>query len=63
MGWKFVGDGTLLGVPARDLTDEEYAKYAPEFEAREGVALESTGFYQPEKKATTKPVAAASEGE
>lgn len=62
--WKYVGEGTLLGVPARDLSDEEYAEYAATFEAREGVALEATGFYvREEPRAKTGRAPAASEGE
>jgi hypothetical protein len=41
MAWKYIGDGSFLaGVPARDLTDEEYAEYAKAFKEREGVPLE-----------------------
>lgn len=63
MTWKYAQDGsTLLGVPARDLSDDEYEKYAAEFEAREGVQLASTGFYvKDEAKKAAK--AATSEGE
>ena len=60
--WKYVGEGTLLGVPARDLTDEEYELYAAAFKAREGVTLDSTGFYvrdEPKGRANR----AASEGD
>lgn len=60
--WKFVGEGSyLVGVPARDLTDEEYAEYAARFEEREGVKLEATGMYVQDKKSAAK--AATSEGE
>lgn len=63
--WKFVGDGTLLGVPARDLSDEEYAEYAAKFEEREGVTLASTNFYVQDKptKAVPASAPATSEGE
>jgi hypothetical protein len=39
--WKYIGDGSFLaGVPATDLTDDEFAEYAQAFREREGVALE-----------------------
>jgi len=60
MAWKYTSDGsTLLGVPARDLTDEEYAEYSVTFLEREGVTLAKTGFYVQEKS----KAAATSEGE
>lgn len=41
MAWKYIGGGSFLtGVPARDLTDDEYAEYSKAFKAREGVALD-----------------------
>lgn len=41
MTWKYIGEGSALaGMPARDLTDEEFAEYSKAFKAREGVAIE-----------------------
>lgn len=52
MSWKYVGDGSWVSgvphpAPGEDLilTDEEYAEYAREFKAREGVDLAKTGLY------------------
>lgn len=60
MALKYVGDGSFLtGVPARDLTDEEEALYAPQFKAREGVDLLKTGLYERVKAGKS----ATSEGE
>lgn len=61
MALKYIGDGsTLVGVPARDLTDAEEAQYGTKFAEREGVDLLTTGLYERVTKAG-KP--AASEGE
>lgn len=44
--WKYIGQGSFLtGVPARDLSDDEFSEYAKAFKEREGVALEKTGLY------------------
>lgn len=60
MALKYIGDGsTLVGVPARDLTDEEEALYGPQFKAREGVELLKTGLYEKTKAGKS----ATSEGE
>lgn len=55
MTWKYISQGSFVtGVPARDLTDEEFEEYRKTFDAREGKKglLEGTGLFkhEPDKK-------------
>lgn len=56
MTLKYVGDGFLAGVPARDLTDEEAAQYGGE------KALVASGLYVPAGKADKAEKTANKEG-
>ena len=41
MVWRYVGQGSYLtGVPARDLTDDEYTELNKAFREREGVNID-----------------------
>jgi hypothetical protein len=38
--WKYIGQGSFFtGVPASDMTDDEFNEYAKAFEEREGLPL------------------------
>ena len=54
---KYIGNGFLIGIPARDLTDDEVIKHGGE------KFLLSTGLYAKVKKEPDKePVKEASDG-
>lgn len=47
--WKYNGKGFVIGIPARNLTDEEVEKMSKQDRA----AVEKCGYYEHEK--TKKP--------
>lgn len=62
MPWKYISEGSnVVGVPPRDLTDEEWELYSKAFEKREGVPLEKCGLY--EKVSGKKAAPATAEGD
>ena len=49
--WKYIGDGrTITGVPAEDLTDEEFAAAEARLDAQFGVTGSLSGCQHPEEE-------------
>ena len=65
MAWKYVGDGSSIpGIPATDLSDEEFEAYAKSYAENNKFpanSAEKSGLWKHE--ADGKKKAAASEGE
>lgn len=58
---KYIGDGTYIhGVPARDLTQDEAARYGAVIQEQE--ALTGTAMYEPAVQPAAQPVAASKGG-
>jgi hypothetical protein len=47
--YKYIGAGFVPGIPAKDLTEEEYKKYNAEYEKITKKSLVEAGLYEKSK--------------